>query len=304
MKLLMTGGTGLIGSALIKHLKNHYQITVLSRSPQKAYEKLGHDVHVLKSLDEVAEIGDFGVVINLQGEPIADKRWSRKQRQAIEQSRWCITRQLAERIKASEQPPEVFISGSAIGYYGDQGEQPVDEGTQVKGEAVANDFAHQLCAEWENLALLAEQPKTRVCIVRTGVVLAPKGGALEKMILPYKFGLGGPLGSGEQMMSWIHIDDMVALLEHLTANTDCHGIYNATAPEPVRNETFSKTLAQVMHKPHFMRVPAWVMKMALGDMSQMLLTGQAVLPTRLNEAGFRFRYPHLKAALGHCVSKH
>ncbi|MEX1220802.1 MAG: TIGR01777 family oxidoreductase [Idiomarina sp.] len=297
MKLLLTGGTGLIGTELVKRLRNQYQITVKTRSPTKAYRQLGHDIHAIKDLDEIKDIGDFAAVINLQGEGIADKRWTATQRERIEQSRWRVTRKLAEMIQAAEQSPEVFISGSAIGFYGDQGDTRV---TETSNEPT-DEFAHQLCAEWERLAKTAENGKTRVCLTRTGVVLSRHGGALQQMITPYKFGLGGPLGDGKQMMSWIHIDDMVGALEHMLSNADCQGVYNATAPQPVSNEEFSQSLARAMGKPHFMRVPAWVLKLALGDMSQMLLTGQAVLPQRLQEAGFRFRYPAIKDALKACV---
>lgn len=297
MKLLLTGGTGLIGSELVKRLRNQYQITVKTRSPSKAYRQLGHDIHTIKDLDEIKDISDFAAVINLQGEGIADKRWTATQRERIEQSRWRVTRKLAEMIQAAEQPPEVFISGSAIGFYGDQGDTRV---TETNNEPT-DEFAHRLCAEWERLAQTAENGKTRVCLARTGVVLSRHGGALQQMITPYRFGLGGPLGDGKQMMSWIHIDDMVGALEHMLSNADCQGVYNATAPQPVSNEEFSQSLASAMGKPHFMRVPAWGLKLALGDMSHMLLTGQAVLPERLQEAGFRFRYPAINDALKACV---
>lgn len=298
MKLLITGGTGLIGSALIKRLRNQYQITVVTRSANKAHQRLGHDIHTVKSLDEINDIGDFVGVINLQGEPIADKRWTDGQKQKIEQSRWHITRQLAERIRDSAQPPEVFISGSAIGYYGAQGETPVTEAQHQPHD----EFAHRLCAEWERLAeQAAGNGKTRVCTLRTGVVLAGKGGALAKMVPPYRLGLGGPLGSGEQMMSWVHLDDMVGIIEHLLVTPECQGPYNATSPYPVSNQMFSKSIAKTLGKPHIVRVPAWVLKLALGEMSEMLLTGQAVLPERIQAAGYRFRYPAVVDALKACL---
>ncbi|WP_417665398.1 TIGR01777 family oxidoreductase [Pseudidiomarina sp.] len=297
MKLLITGGTGLIGSALIPHLLGDYQVTVISRNPQRALERLGNRVHVVKSLDEISELSDFYGVINLQGEGIADKRWSSRQKLRIEQSRWNITRKLTERIQNAAQPPQVFISGSAIGYYGAQGKTPVTEATKVD----ADDFAHHLCAEWERLALAAQSEKTRVCVLRTGVVLAPEGGALKKMLPPYLLGLGGPLGHGKQGFSWVHLDDMVGIILFLLQHEQAQGIFNATAPQPVAQEEFSKTLARVLRKSHFMRVPAWALKLMLGEMSQMLLTGQLVLPERLQQAGYQFKYPKLEAALKDCL---
>lgn len=297
MKLLITGGTGLIGSALIPHLVNDYQVTVISRNPQRALERLGNSVHVVKSLDEISELSDFYGVINLQGEGIADKRWSSRQKLRIEQSRWNITRKLTERMQNAAQPPQVFISGSAIGYYGAQGKTPVTEATKVD----ADDFAHHLCAEWERLALAAQSEKTRVCVLRTGVVLAPKGGALKKMLPPYLLGLGGPLGHGKQGFSWVHLDDMVGIILFLLQHEQAQGIFNATAPQPVAQEEFSKTLARVLRKSHFMRVPAWALKLMLGEMSQMLLTGQLVLPERLQQAGYTFKQPQLEAALKDCL---
>ncbi|RUO26143.1 TIGR01777 family protein [Aliidiomarina minuta] len=296
MRALITGGTGLIGTALIKKLRNQYRITVLTRDSVKAYKKLGHDIDTLNDLSSLSSLDSFDAVINLAGEPIADKRWTDKQKERIEQSRWQITEQLAQLCQASEEPPEVLISGSAIGYYGRQGEEPVTEAEP----RVHDEFTHRLCAHWEQLALTAESEKTRVCLLRTGLVMAPSGGALARMSLPFKLGMGGPIGHGKQMMSWIHLDDIVDLIIFLLNNEKCSGPYNATAPHPVSNEEFSKTLGKVLHRPVFLRVPAFVMKGLLGEMADMLLTGQAVLPQRAQEAGFQFRHAQLREALQHC----
>lgn len=298
MKVLITGGTGLIGTELIKRLRERYSITILSRQPKRAIERFGKGVHALASLDEVQNIGDFYAVINLQGEGIADKRWTDKQKLQIQQSRWGITRELTERIQQSDTPPQVFISGSAIGYYGDQGDKVMTEDQVVERP---DDFAHKLCAEWERLALAAQSAQTRVCILRTGVVLARENSALQKMLPPYLLGLGGPLGSGQQYFSWVHLEDMARLIEFLLEHESCHGVYNATAPEPVPQARFSATIAKVLRKSHFMRVPAWVLKLMLGEMSQMLLTGQRVVPARLQEAGFEFNYPTPEVALRDCL---
>lgn len=297
MKLLITGGTGLIGTALIPKLLEHYQVTVISRNPQRAIQRLGHGVHVVRSLDEITDLSEFYGVINLQGEGIADKRWSSRQKLRIEQSRWNITRQLTERMQTLAEPPQVFISGSAIGYYGAQGASPVTEQTAVD----ADDFAHHLCAEWERLALAADSDNTRVCVLRTGVVLAHEGGALKKMLPPYLLGLGGPISHGQQGFSWVHIDDMVGIILFLLEHSAARGIFNATAPNPVKQAIFSRTLARVLRKSHFMRVPGWVLKLMLGEMAQMLLTGQLVLPERIQQAGYVFKFAELEPALKDCL---
>ena len=293
MKILITGATGLVGSAFIRKYGELHEITALSRTPSKASKKLGRGIRVLGSLAELDNLNNYDAVINLAGEPIAEKRWSEAQKERIENSRFRITEQLTALIKNSEHPPEVFISGSAVGFYGRQGEKLVSEteGTPHK------EFSHELCQRWEQLANEAASSQTRVCLLRTGIVLARSGGALQRMAPPFKFGLGGPIGDGQQMMSWIHIADMVAAIDFLLNKTACAGAYNLTAPEPVNNEVFSKTLAKVLHRPAIFRVPAFVMRLAFGEMSDLLLTGQAVVPKRLLEAGFQFEYSKLEPAL-------
>lgn len=294
-KVLITGGTGLIGSALIAHLRERYAITVTTRKPKQAQQRFGTGVEAVASLPSLE---DYFAVINLQGENIAGKRWSAQQKQRLQQSRWQITSALTEAMHACETPPSVFISGSAIGYYGDQGTTMMTESTQVN---YPDDFAQQLCAEWEHRAQAAASEQTRVCIVRTGVVVAKEGSALQKMLPPYLLGLGGPIGDGKQYFSWIHLHDMVQALTFLLEHDDCQGVYNATAPEPVPQQEFSRTIAKTLRKSHFMRVPAWVLKLALGEMAQMLLTGQRVVPTRLEKAGFSFAYPTADVALRDCL---
>jgi len=291
MKILMTGGTGLIGSAFIRKYRSDHTFTVTTRNKERARKLLGDDVTLLSSVDEVADIGQFDAVINLQGEGIADKRWSDSRKQALKDSRWQVTEKLASLINAAETPPKVFLSGSAIGYYGPHDAQPVNESDGPK----YTDFAATLCQEWERRALAAEEV-TRVVLLRTGVVLAKGEGALAKMITPYRFGLGGPLGDGNQMMSWIQLEDMVRAIQYLLEHDNLSGPVNMTAPGPVTNEAFSRTLASVLNKPHFMRVPAFVLKLGLGEMSSMLLEGQAVVPDKIRNHGFEFKYPTVREA--------
>jgi len=294
MKILMTGGTGLIGSCFIQHYSERHDFTVLARKPQAAARKLGSNARILTSLSELENLDAFDAVINLAGEPIAVKRWTSAQKERIQTSRWQTTQKLVSLMQASAQPPRVFISGSAIGYYGRQGQEPV---TETRG-VPHNEFSHELCARWEQIANSAASTDTRVCLLRTGVVLAKHGGALKKMLPPFYFGLGGPIGNGEQMMSWIHLHDMVAAIEFLLTHEDCAGAYNLTAPAPVSNEVFSKTIGQVLGRPTFMRVPGAVLRLVFGEMADdLLLHGQAVLPERLGQAGFEFQYAELEPAL-------
>ena len=297
MHILITGGTGLIGQSLIPVLiKKNYQVVLLTRNKKAAQDIFGKQVSGLDAIVEDLQQVNFNhldAVINLAGEPIVNKRWTRKQKQELCESRWQLTQQLVNMINSSQTPPSVFISGSAIGIYGRQGGKMIDE----TFEDFYPEFSHTLCHEWEKIACQAESEKTRVCLSRTGIVLAPDGGALEKMLPAFRFGLGGPIASGAQMMSWIHIEDMVKMLVFLLENDTLFGPFNATAPNPVSNEEFSKTLAKALNRPCIFRVPETVMKLAMGEMSDLLVHGQAVVPRKLQEAGFQFRYPELGVAL-------
>ncbi len=298
MKILFTGGTGLIGRHLIRQLKPNHSISVLTRTPSKAFQVLGHDVEAYASLDLI-EPFHFDAIINLAGEPIADKRWSEKQKEKICQSRWQITQQLVDKIKQAEHKPNVMISGSAIGFYGSHSADVViDEHLND----INPEFTHKVCVEWESIARQVES-LTRLCIIRTGVVLSKRGGALSKMKPAFELGLGGPLGSGEQIMSWIHIDDVTSAIEFLLNANDCSGEYNLTAPAPVSNKEFSQTLAGALERPNFFTMPAFMAKLLFGEMSVLLLKGQAVHPSRLIEAGYHFRYPELEPAMQQCMRK-
>jgi len=194
-------------------------------------------------------------------------------------------------------PPSCLINASAVGFYGDQGDTDVDETT-----APADDFGHQLCHQWEQLATQAEALNVRVCIVRIGLVVGRDGGFLEKMLPPFKLGVGGRFGSGQQWMSWVHRDDLVRIIVWLLEHQECSGVYNATAPYPVRNKDFTNILAKKLKRPALLPMPSFVANALFGEMAGLFLTGQRVLPRRITEAGFEFNYPDLKTALAEVLS--
>ncbi len=299
MRVLITGATGLIGSSLTQRLLGlSHQITVLSRNVQRARERFGEQVSYWSTLQDKPSLDDFDAVINLAGEPIADKRWSKAQKERLCHSRWDLTEQLVKLINAGSTPPGVLISGSATGYYGDQGQAVVTE-----DEAPHDEFTHQLCQRWESLALQAQSDATRVCLLRTGVVLAAKGGALAKMLPPFRLGLGGPIGDGRQYLPWIHLEDMVDGIVYLLDHQTLQGPFNMVAPYPVHNEQFAAQLANVLDRPAFLRVPAFAMRLLMGEAAVLVLGGQRAVPKRLEEAGFSFRFLELEQALDDVINQ-
>lgn len=296
MNILITGASGFIGSQLVNLLAGEHQLTILSRHPSTTRQSLGANHQYLTSLNDIDDLNHFDAVVNLAGEPIVAKRWSKRQKQVICTSRWNITARLSQLIKQSTNPPKVMVSGSAIGFYGRQGEHPLDETSQPHIE-----FSHEICSTWEQLAQDAASDKTRVCIIRIGIVLG-QGGALAKMLPPFKLGLGGPIGHGRQGMSWIHIDDVIALIDFLLNQENCQGIFNATAPHPVSNGEFAKTLGKVLNRPALLTTPPLALRLAMGEMSELLTEGQFVIPKRALAAGFTFKYSELEAALTSIVA--
>ena len=296
MKILLTGGTGFIGRELLKLLTTH-EVVLLTRSSEHAKQLLTHvdlgNLTYIETLDAFHDLNDFDAVINLAGEPIADKRWSKPQKQKICDSRWKLTEQLVALIHASTTPPATLISGSAVGYYGDQQAHPFDESLHVQSEA----FPHQVCARWEAIANRARSDNTRVCILRTGVVLGCDGGALAKMLLPYNLGVGGPIGRGNQYMPWIHKLDMVRAIVYLLETEHAQGEFNLCAPHPVTNKHFSRTLARSLKRPHLLFTPKWSIRLLMGESSVLLFDSIRAKPKKLTELGFRFSYSRIEPAL-------
>lgn len=293
MHILLTGGTGLIGSALCKSLvKKGNTLTVLTRNIQQAKHLLPFDgVHFIEQLTEIKPDSYFDAVVNLAGAPIA-KRWTAHYKEIIQQSRILLTQTLVSTLTALKVPPAVLVSGSAIGFYGPQGDNPLSE-----SEPFVECFSHELCQMWENAANDAAKAGIRVVNLRTGIVLAKKGGALAKMRLPFLLGLGGPIGNGEQWMSWIHLEDMINIIQYCI-HENIQGPVNATAPNPVTNKQFAQTYAQTLHRPAIVTMPASFLRLGLGQMAEeLLITGQRVLPAKLTQSGFTFSYPALEGAL-------
>ncbi|WP_031565276.1 TIGR01777 family oxidoreductase [Rheinheimera texasensis] len=292
MRILLTGATGLIGSALCQRWQHQHQLIGLSRDVGKAQRQSVPGLHWVNNLNDV-DFNQLDVVVNLAGEPIAAKRWTATQKERICQSRWQLTEQIAGAILQATTPPQLLINGSAIGFYGRQNPGCIDESFS----GFYPDFSHDICARWENLAMRAQTDKTRVCILRTGIVLSDHGGALGRMLPAYRLGLGGKLGDGQQYMSWIHLEDMLGIIDFVLQQTECHGIYNATAPMAVTNQQFSKLLAERLHKPELLPLPAFALRLLFGEMADLLLFGQQVYPKRLLDAGYSFHYNQLRAAL-------
>ncbi len=292
MRILLTGATGLIGRALIKRWQHQHQLIAFSRNGVKASQLLGPAVQVVTALTEL-DFNQLDAVVNLAGEPIAAKRWSDKQKQRICQSRWQLTEQLVALIQQATTPPHTLLNASAVGFYGRQGAEAIDESYQ----SYYPEFSHDVCARWENLANRAQSANTRVCINRIGIVLAAQGGALQKMLPPFKLGLGGAIGTGEQMMSWIQLDDLVAVFDFLLHKPELSGVFNATAPMAVSNRQFSRLLAERLNRPALLPMPAVVARLLFGEMADLLLFGQNVYPQRLLDAGFHFQYSQLRNAL-------
>lgn len=298
MKALITGGTGFIGKVLCqKLLQKNYQVVVLTQTPSK----VAPPIKAITQLGQLKPSDSFDVVINLAGEPIADKRWSNKQKQRMLESRVGITEQLIDYLERCEKTPSVLISGSAVGYYG----VTASDATVDETGSTDQSFSSMLCQRWEATARKSELLGIRTCLVRTGIVLGKGGGVMQKLLPVYKLGLGGKVGSGKHWMPWIHIEDMAELIIYCINHTQLSGPINATAPTPVTNKAFSKSLAKVLKRPAWLAIPSWVITLLMGQMGQeLLLSGKNVVPVKALQEGFEFRYGQLEPALESVVARH
>ncbi|NKB62399.1 MAG: TIGR01777 family protein [Gammaproteobacteria bacterium] len=309
MNILITGGTGFIGSALCSRLvADQHNVVVLSRDPTLISRPLSG----ISSLSQLNENDVFDAVINLAGEPIAEKTWRTRQKQRIWNSRIDTTEAVVDYLSSLRTKPEVLISGSAVGYYG----VGKDSGPIVEGAQGDNSFSSMLCRDWESKARRAESFGVRTCLLRTGIVLGKRGGALGKMLLPFKLGLGGKIGDGKHWMPWIHLNDLIDIILFCITHSRCTGPIagsitepiagpiNATAPNAVTNQEFTCTLGKVLNRPTFFTMPAAAIKMLMGQMGEeLLLSGKQVYPEAISQAGYNFKYEHLKDALSDILEK-
>ncbi len=297
MKIVIAGGTGFLGRPLTSRLAEvGHSVVVLSRTaPARSGD--GFQAVTWAPNDAggpwVSEIDGADAVVNLAGESIAARRWTAAQKDRIRTSRTVATRALVDAIGRAAAPPTVFVSGSAVGYYGPCGDEIVTEESPA-----GRDFLAGVGVDWEREALAAAGPRTRVVTLRTGIVLARDGGALQKMLPPFWFGAGGPIGSGQQYWPWIHRRDWVELVRFAIETRDVSGPLNATAPNPVTNEEFARALGRAVHRPAFMTTPGFALMLLLGEMAQaLLLSGQRAIPAKADRLGFKYAYPQLELAL-------
>jgi uncharacterized protein (TIGR01777 family) len=297
MRILLTGGTGLIGRALCRRwAAEGHDLIVLSRRPGEV-ASLCSGARGIESLSQVNRHTPVDAVVNLAGAPIADRPWTDARRNLLWQSRIELTGALLDWLEGLQRRPTVLISGSAVGVYGDRGDEVLDEDSRLDD----TDFGARMCAAWEDTARRAERLDIRVALVRTAPVLSAEGGILSRMKAPFRMGLGGRLGSGRQWMPWIHIDDEVGLIDFLLHGQDCAGAYNACAPEAVRNADFARALGRAVQRRAVLPVPAPVLRLALGEMAVLLLGSQHLRPARALAAGYQFQYARLDDALADTV---
>lgn len=297
MKVLVAGGTGFIGAPLCRVLASRgHEVRVVTRRPASA----GQGITQLAWDDEAWRrfLGEADAVINLAGESIAGRRWSAAHKRALRESRVSTTRRLVDAIEAQAHRPSALINASAIGYYGPRGDEPLGEET-----APGEDFLARLCVEWEREAGRAERLGVRVARLRIGMVLGPDGGALAKLAVPFKLWVGGHPGSGRQWVSWIHRDDVIGLIVRAMEHPALAGPVNATAPEPVTMKEFCRSLGRALNRPSWAPVPGLALRVIVGEMADVLVTGQRVTPTAAQRAGYAFTFPRLPDALAACVGR-
>jgi uncharacterized protein (TIGR01777 family) len=293
VNVLVTGGTGFIGGALCNRLlAGGHAVSVLTRERQRAEQLLQGKVAAIESLDELPRETAPEAIVNLAGLSLGSGRWTERLKQEFIASRVGVTRQVISYIAGTDRKPGILISGSAVGYYGARGDEELGEDAPP-----GNEYQSHLCKAWEAEAFKAAQHGVRVCVSRTGVVLGKGGGALSSLVSQFRLGLGGYVGNGRQWMSWIHIDDLVGIMLHLMADESLEGAFNTTAPNPEMNRDFARKLAVALHRPALMWAPGWLLRLMVGEMAHLYVTGQKVLPSRLLDSGYRFKFPELRAAL-------
>lgn len=295
---LISGASGVVGSALTPYLSTagHHLRRLVRRPPREPGEIFWDPAR--GTLDRKALAG-VDAVIHLAGENIGEGIWTAEKKKRILQSRILSTRLLAEAAAALDPPPKVFVCASAIGFYGERGDCPLTE-----ADCCGGDFVSQVCQEWEDAAQPVLDRGIRLVFLRIGVALTPKGGALKKLLPAFQMGLGGPLGSGAQYISWISIDDLIRAIHYAIAEPSLAGPINLVAPAPVSNQAFSRTLARVLNRPAPLKVPAWAVRLAFGQMGKEIpLSSTRVVPEKLLQAGFSFRHPHLEGALRHLLGR-
>ena len=295
MKALVTGATGFVGPRLLRLLDSP---VVVSRSPERARRAVGNLAGPIFRWDPMREplpaeaLEGVDVIYHLAGESVAEGRWNAAQKAWIRDSRVIGTRNLVQGIKQVDHKPSVLVSASAVGYYGNRGDEELTEAASP-----ADDFLAEVCVAWEREALAAEQLGVRTVTARTGIVLGAGGGALAKMLTPFKLGAGGPLGNGKQWMPWVHVADLARLYVHAADTSSINGPLNAVAPNPVRNSEFTKALGRQLHRPAFMPAPYLGLRLLFGEFAQVLFASQRVIPQVALETGFVFQYPDIASAL-------
>ncbi|PYU52956.1 MAG: TIGR01777 family protein [Acidobacteria bacterium] len=303
MKILVTGSSGLVGTALVSALARRGHTVCRLVRPQSAGGEGAKEGFAVAWNPATGEVGGAGVgadaVVNLAGASIADGRWTAQRKALLGSSRIDTTRALVGALTKMNARPSVLVSASAIGYYGDRGDETLTEDSKPGG-----DFLAGLAQEWEAEALKAEALGIRVVLARFGIILAHEGGALPKMMLPFKFGAGGKLGSGQQWMSWVTLEDLVEILRFAIENASVSGAINIVSPQPLQNAEFTYLLAKAMHRPARFPAPAFALRLALGEMADaLLLSSQRVLPTAIEKLGYRFLHADLTAALSAVLAK-
>jgi uncharacterized protein len=298
MKVLITGASGLIGTALQKSFEEKgYEMLLASRSEPKDKNQIKWSMDTGFADDDLPRLEGLDAVIHLAGENVSGLRWTDEKKKAIRDSRVFGTRTMIEAFAKLEKKPKVFITGSAIGFYGDR-----DDDEMTETSAAGDTFLAKVCKEWEAESRRAEDMGIRTVLLRTGIVLSKDGGALATMLTPFKLGVGGVVGSGQQWMSWVSLDDVVAIINFALENESLRGAINAASPNPVTNEEFTKTLGSVLYRPTFLPLPEFAVNLVFGEMGDaLLLASTRVIPKRLVDAGYEFKYTDLKTAIEHAV---